>query len=158
QTNAKANDFPSRPQRCRGVPLDDGDFTGCLYGSGEARVLTGEGDCPVCHGSGYEGVWATFVPHAGFGDPEGPGFLFGWIHGGRAYIGCSCCDAVIRTLPAAELQAVLNEMELSPASCTEQCPHCGKMNLMVGFSKMLAYTCRECGEPVRLSDDPGVDR
>lgn len=52
----------------------------------------------------------------------------------------------------------LGEMELSLDSCTKGCPHCGKVNLFVGFLKMLAYICRECGEPVKLSDDPEIDR
>jgi 5-methylcytosine-specific restriction endonuclease McrA len=35
---------------------------------------------------------------------------------------------------------------------------CGNVNLMPGFSVMMVYTCRECGEVVQLSDDPQIDR
>jgi hypothetical protein len=44
-------------------------------------------------------------------------------------------------------------MEPTIDTCTEKCPHCGAMNLMVGFSKMFAYTCRECGKPVVVGDE-----
>jgi uncharacterized protein (DUF983 family) len=49
-------------------------------------------------------------------------------------------------------------MELTLDFCSEECPHCGKVNLITGFSVTMAYTCRGCGELVRLSDDPDVDR
>jgi hypothetical protein len=61
-------------QTCRGIPLGNGEYAGCPYGSAELRPLTGPCDCPACHGSGYEGVTATWVPHCDFGDPECPGF------------------------------------------------------------------------------------
>ena len=37
---------------------------------------------------------------------------------------------------------------------TEMCPHCGKVNIVPGFSKIIVYTCKECGEAVELSNDP----
>ena len=141
-------------QRCRGVPLGTGNFTGCAYGTGEIRALTGPMDCPTCNGSGYEGVTATWLPHQNFGDPDCSGFLFGITSDDMGYIGCNDCDGVVRVLPASKLQGALDEMELSMESCTEICPHCGKVNLFVGFSTMLIYTCRECGEPVKLGPDP----
>jgi len=55
-------------------------------------------------------------------------------------------------------QKTFDEMELTLDMCSEMCPHCGAVNLMPGFSKILAYTCSECGEPVRLSDGPDVGR
>ncbi len=57
----------------------------------------------MCNGSGYEGVTATFVPHADHGDSECPGLLFGVVDGDTAYIGCNDCDAVVRTMPADEV-------------------------------------------------------
>src|SRR6185437_13069248 len=48
------------PPRCRGIPVGDGNYTGCAYGDGGLAPLTGPCDCPVCQGSGIEGgVWAT---------------------------------------------------------------------------------------------------
>jgi hypothetical protein len=32
------------------------------------------------------------------------------------------------------------------------------VNLIVGFSKMFAYTCKNCGELVKPVNDPGVDQ
>ena len=40
----------------------------------------------------------------------------------------------------------------------QMCPHCGKVNIFPGWSSMMAYTCRECGKVVRLSNDPGVEK
>jgi hypothetical protein len=52
----------------------------------------------------------------------------------------------------------LSEMELTLDFVSEIGPCCSKANLMSGFSTMMAYTCRECGGVVRLSDDPDVER
>ena len=60
--------------------------------------------------------------------------------------------------PTADLERTLSEMELTLDFVSEICPRCGKANVMSGFSAMMAYTCRECGEVVRLSDDPDVER
>jgi len=133
---------------CRGTPLGDGNYTGCEYGSGDLRFLPGALDCAVCTGSGYEGVIATFIPHADFGEPECPGLLFGTQTTDQAYIGCTDCDAVVRTVQASELQATLNAMELTLDTRTERCPHCGAVNLMVGFSRMIAFICDKCARPV----------
>jgi hypothetical protein len=101
---------------------------------------------------------ATWIPHQNFGDSECGGFLYGLVRGDEGYIECNDCDAVVRTVPAAELRQTLNEMESTLELTSEQCPHCGKVNLFPGFSMMMVYTCRECGELVRLSDGPDIDR
>jgi hypothetical protein len=49
-------------------------------------------------------------------------------------------------------------LDRSAAVCRTGTPHCGNVNIMVGFSEMMACTCRECGEVVQLSDDPDIDR
>ena len=49
--------LPPAP-RCRGIPLGDGNYMGCAYGYGDLTPLSGPCDCPVCHGSGFEGVVA----------------------------------------------------------------------------------------------------
>ncbi len=142
------------PPRCRGVALGNGDYAGCPYGDGELRSLTRPCDCPVCHGSGFEGLFATFVPHSSFGDPECCGFLYAIVRGERGCIECNDCDAAVRTVPAAELQQTLTEMELTLDFCTEMCAHCGKVNIFPGFSKMLAFVCKYCGQGVKLSEGP----
>jgi uncharacterized protein (DUF983 family) len=63
-----------------------------------------------------------------------------------------------RSLATELLQQVLDEMEVSLDIATEKCPYCGSINLFPGFSRMMAFICRECGESVRRSDDPDIDR
>src|SRR5215471_15546803 len=141
-------------RRCRGVLLCDGSYTGCAYGDGYLTPLTGPCDCPVCHGSGVEGVIGTTLPHESFGDPDCCGCLNGVVRGDQADIVCNECASVVRTVPAADLQQTLTEMELSLEVCSELCPQCGAANVFPGFSAMMAFTCQECGKVVRLSDDP----
>jgi hypothetical protein len=31
------------------------------------------------------------------------------------------------------------------------------VNVLPGFSKVMTFTCRECGKVVRLSDDPDIE-
>ena len=71
---------------------------------------------------------------------------------------CNECEAVVRTVPTADLQCTLDEMESTLDVATARCPHCGSVNLFPGFSEMLAFVCKECGESVRLSDDPSIER
>jgi hypothetical protein len=140
-------------RRCRGVLLCDGTYTGCPYGDGDLTPLTGPYDCPVCHGSGIEGFIATILPHESFGDPDCCGCLNGIVLGDRANIVCNECQVVVRTAPASELQQTLDEMESTLDMCSDMCPHCGNVNLFPGFSRMVAYVCRECERPVNLGPD-----
>jgi hypothetical protein len=88
------------------------------------------------------------VPHADHGDAECCGCLFPVIRGEEADIVCNECDAVIRTVPAAEAQRTLLQMAMSEGVCSETCPSCGALNVFTGFSAMEAYTCRQCGKGV----------
>jgi uncharacterized protein (DUF983 family) len=65
---------------------------------------------------------------------------------------------VIRTVPVADLRQILDEMELTLDLSSAECPRCGAVNLLPGFSKVLAFTCKECGEVTTLADDPNIDR
>lgn len=103
-----------------------------------------------------EHVIGTTLPHADFGDPDCCGCLNAVVRGDQADIVCNECGAVIRTVPAAALQQTLTEMELTLDICTEMCPHCGKVSVISGYSRIDVYTCPECGEPVRLSDIDGA--
>ena len=93
------------------------------------------------------------LPHSDFGDADCCGTLWGLRRDdqpGIADIICNECGVTVKTVPSAELQRTLDTMELSLDSCTVECPHCGTVNLFAGFSSMLAFTCRECGEGVNL--------
>lgn len=43
-----------KPPRCRGIPLGDGNYTGCAYGYGDVAPFSPPCDCPICNGSGLE--------------------------------------------------------------------------------------------------------
>jgi hypothetical protein len=49
-------------------------------------------------------IVGTTLPHSSFGDPDCCGCLNGFIRGDLADIVCNECNAVIRTIPVAELQ------------------------------------------------------
>ena len=83
-----------------------------------------------------------------FGDPECCGCLNGVIRGDQADIVCIECGTVLRTVPAANVGQTLTELEITLEVASEMCPHCGSVNLFPGFSKMLAFTCRQCGKAV----------
>jgi hypothetical protein len=99
----------------------------------------------------------TTLPHSEFGDPECCGCLDAFIHGDVSEIICKECDSLIRTVPTADLEMTLSEMELTLDFCSEKCPHCYSVNLISGFSQMSAYTFKNCGELVR-SNDSDIDR
>src|SRR5262245_38426481 len=118
---------PIRPPRhCRGIPIGDGNYTGCAFGSGGVPPFTAPCDCPTCFGSGIEDghLIETTLPHLDFGDPECCGCLVGAVAGDPAGIVCNECSAVVRTVPAADLQQTLTEMELTLDVCTGMCPYC----------------------------------
>jgi uncharacterized protein (DUF983 family) len=60
---------------------------------------------------------------------------------------------VLKSIPAGDLRRTLDQMELLLDVATGKCPHCGAVNLFPGFSKMLAFTCRECGQAVSMDDN-----
>jgi hypothetical protein len=149
--------LPDHP-RCRGVPLGDGKYAGCPQGNGEVTPLIGPCDCPVCHGSGFEGVIGTTLPHQCFRDPDCCGCLSGIIRGDVAEIVCNECEAVVGSVAPAELQHTLDEMELTLDVASARCRRCGTIHLASGFSKLIAFVCDQCGEAVRLKDDPSIGR
>jgi len=98
----------------------------------------------------------TTIPHSEFGDPECWGCLNGIIRGDIAVIECNECGAIIRTVAASELERALHEMELTLDIASAACVHCGAVHLRPGFSRLLAFTCEECGKVTELSHDPNI--
>jgi endogenous inhibitor of DNA gyrase (YacG/DUF329 family) len=92
-------------------------------------------------------VIGTTIPHAEFGDPECCGCLNGIAEGDEAKIVCNECGTVVRRIPTSELRRMLTEMELEMDFATSKCPHCGAVNILPGFTEVIAFTCRECGAP-----------
>jgi hypothetical protein len=150
--DAGEDDFEIRPlpqpPRCRGISLGKGRYSGCAYGYRDWAPFSGPRDCPVCNSSGIEGPVETTLPHSSFGDEDCCGCLTGIVRGEVVEIACNECGAVIRTVPVTELQNALDEMELTLDVCSEMCPYCRSVNVLPGFSRMLAFTCRNCGKAV----------
>jgi len=63
---------------------------------------------------------------------------------------CNECNAVIRSIPAADLQETFTKMELTLDLCSAVCPHCGAAKLFPGISEMIAYICDGCGASVHV--------
>jgi hypothetical protein len=93
----------------------------------------------------------TTMAHADFGDEQCCGCLYGVIDGEQGNIICNECSASVRTVPAAELEKTLTEMDLGLDLATVVCRHCRSVNLFPGFSQMHAFVCQQCGKPVSLS-------
>lgn len=93
------------------------------------------------------------LPHSDFGDPECCGLFFPEeTENGEAAMACNECGFVVKTVPVADLQRTLDQMQLQLEVASELCPECGKVNLFPGFSRMMAYTCRHCGAGTKPED------
>jgi hypothetical protein len=106
-------------------------------------------------------VPGPILPHESFGDPDCCGTLWCRVRQDQPDISditCNECRAVVRTVATADLQRTLDEMESTLDVASARCPHCGGVNLFPGFAEMLAFVCKECGESVRVSADPSIDR
>jgi hypothetical protein len=90
------------------------------------------------------------LPHADFGAPECCGLLLPNERGEVADIICNECGAIVQTVPASDLSLILDQMQLKLDVATERCPYCRSVNLLPGFSKTFAFTCRSCGRAVAV--------
>lgn len=85
------------------------------------------------------------VPHSSFGDPDCPGLFFPEDRDQESDIMCNDCGFVLKTVPAADANRTMDELKLSQDVASGKCPHCGSVNLIPGFSRVFAFTCRNCG-------------
>jgi hypothetical protein len=90
------------------------------------------------------------VPHSDVGDEECYGCLYPVEHGDEADLVCNECGALIQTVTIAEVEATLLRLAMSQSFCTATCPHCQALNTFSGFSAIMAYVCKECGEGVSV--------
>ncbi len=88
------------------------------------------------------------LPHSSFGDPHCCGCLDGIVRDEQADVICNECHTVVRTVAAEDLHRLLDQMELTLDVATAECPECGAVSLVPGFSKLLFFTCHECGDVV----------
>jgi peptide subunit release factor 1 (eRF1) len=91
----------------------------------------------------------TIVPHESLG-ADCCGCIVAVSNGHEADLVCNECKALIRTVPASEVDQILAQLAASDEICSAKCPSCGVQNLFPGFSAMHAFTCRECGEGVAI--------
>jgi hypothetical protein len=89
----------------------------------------------------------TIVPHESLG-ADCCGCIVAVNRGDEADLVCNECNALIRTVPAAQAELTLSQLAFSEEICSARCPHCTALNVFPGFSAMNAFTCRECGEGV----------
>ncbi len=94
--------------------------------------------------------YPILVCHSDHGDPECCGIVVPVARGELADLKCNECGAVIATVSAGSAESSLLQMAVSGGVCSEVCPHCGDLNVFPGFSEMVAYVCRHCGEGVSI--------
>ena len=89
------------------------------------------------------------VPHAFCGDEDCCGCLIAVEHGDVADLICNECDVVVfSSVPVGEVEQRLVRIAMSQGVCSAICPHCQALNTFPGFSAIMAYICKECGERV----------
>ena len=93
------------------------------------------------------------IPHETLG-ADCCGCLYVRRDGDQADIVCNECSAVIRTLPAADVEAAMLALAETDTICSARCTHCGAVNTFPGFSAIEAFTCSECGEGVVVATRP----
>ena len=93
------------------------------------------------------------IPHQTVGAPGCCGCLYVRVNGDLADIVCNECEAVIRTVPLSEVEAVVLAMEKTDTICSAVCAHCGSVNMFPGLSVVDMFVCHECGEGV-VVDNP----
>jgi hypothetical protein len=94
-----------------------------------------------------------FIPHKRLG-VDCCGCLFVVVWRDHADIRCNECDALIRTVPVADVEKAMTELAQTDAICSACCTYCGALNTFPGFSAIQAFTCSECGEGVRVVTPP----
>ena len=150
ESNDESRPVP-KPPRCRGIPIGDGNYTGCAYGYGDIVPFTPPCDCPVCNGSGIEGGTRTIIPHAACGDPDCHGHLSGIVHGFKAKVTCDECGAVVRIVKPSALRETLDKMEATLDVAASMSPYCRSVNLFAGYLRTIEFVCQSCGAVVNRS-------
>src|SRR4051794_25414544 len=91
------------------------------------------------------------IPHSFNGNDDCPGCLGVLLDGEQARIVCNECEAVLKTVPIAEVEEALRGFRAFGDVCTsEKCPHCGELNVFPGWRTMFAFVCQHCGQGVAL--------
>jgi coproporphyrinogen III oxidase-like Fe-S oxidoreductase len=92
------------------------------------------------------------IPHSDVGDAECCGCIVPRYHGSEADLVCNECGLFFKTVPVAEVADRLAELALAIEICSAICPYCDMHQIFTGFSSMIAFTCRHCGEGVAVRE------
>ena len=90
------------------------------------------------------------VPHESIAGADCCGCLIVVERGDQADILCNECDALVATVPAADVEATLLAMAMSQGVCSAACPHCGAHHVFIGITQVEAFVCQECGMGVTI--------
>jgi hypothetical protein len=85
------------------------------------------------------------------------GCLNGILRGDQAQIWCNECGVLVRAVPAADLGRTLDQMELTLDVCAKNA-RTAMPSMLPGFSRLMVFTCENCGAAVRLGNDRDTDR
>jgi hypothetical protein len=93
------------------------------------------------------------LPHSEFGNPQCPGLFFPSARGNVVDLMCNDCGFVLCTVPPADVERMQDELQAAVGGGNKaQCPRCGIVNRLPPFTEILAFTCRNCGEPLSPPD------
>ena len=81
------------------------------------------------------------VPHGG----DCCGCLLAVERGEEADLVCNECGAIIATVPTDQAPQILLRLAMNEGMCNATCPHCGAFKVILVFTSVDAFTCRECG-------------
>jgi hypothetical protein len=105
---------------------------------------------PDTHPTGDINDRLPIVTHQNLG-VDCPGCLYVRIEGEMADIVCNECEAVIRTVPLADVERIVLELDATDAICSAVCTHCGAVNTFPGWTSIEAFVSA-CGEGVTVSN------
>jgi len=74
--------------------------------------------------------------------------LYVRVNGDQADLVRNEREALVRTVPLGEVEAIVLGMEETDTVCMAVCTHCGAVHMFTGISVIGAFICRECGEGV----------
>jgi hypothetical protein len=60
---------------------------------------------------------------------------------------------VLATVPALTAPKILDRIQAVDDVALAKCPNCGEVNIRPGFTRLLAFVCRECGMGVTVGPE-----
>lgn len=91
----------------------------------------------------------TLIPHAAIGSSQCRGLLYGRVTGLNALIACNDCAVIVRIVPAADLQRVLDDIKLKLDVDWALSRYSQATDLLSPLVEPTNLRCPECGERTR---------